>query len=416
MRKLIKKNKIIILAYILMSSILLTSCIGSRELQTLAIVTAIGLDREGEEVLITCEIINPTTASSLMSSSPTSSTNNIVFAQGKGRTVFEAIRDIPLHFDRKLFFSHSNVLILGEEFAKRGITEFMDIFLRDNEPRENLYMVVAKGVMAYEIMGVRGELSQSAGNYIYDIIENFKYNGKCVEMTMSEYYRYYYDVSNEPVIGVVEKIEKKVIDEERKKDTPTKYILDISGGAALKRDYLLGYFSEDEIFGYNFITNGIKGGLITFKTPKGLTKGAAIIGKEGEFTSVEIFYAKTKRNIEITEGKILLNIDVKLRAGLGEESKAVDVGNLEVIHILEEASSKEVKRLISATMDKGQKQFKQDNFSIGEIVHQQHPEVWKEISKDWNSIFPEISYKVNVEIDIVKTGIINVPSNLRKRR
>lgn len=89
MRKLIKKNKIIILAYILMSSILLTSCIGSRELQTLAIVTAIGLDREGEEVLITCEIINPTTASSLMSSSPTSSTNNIVFAQGKGRTVLK---------------------------------------------------------------------------------------------------------------------------------------------------------------------------------------------------------------------------------------------------------------------------------------------------------------------------------------
>lgn len=410
-----KTKKILIILVNIIISILLTSCLGSRQLNTLGIVTAVGLDIENGKVLITCEIINPT-SSNLSASTSTPTSENVIFAQGVGDTVFEAIRDITLHFDRKLFFSHSNILIFGEEFAKKGITDFMDIFLRDYEPRENSYMVVAKGEKAYEIIGVRGELSQSTGNYLYDVLDNYKYNGKSKNISMADYYRYYYDISNEPVIGTVEKIEKKVIDVERRQKNPIKFVLDVSGGAVFKRDYLVGYFSQDEMLGYNFIVGEIGRGLVTFDTPEGLSNGESIIGKEGKYTTVEILKSKTKKDITIVDDEIHLNIDVRLRLALGEENKAVDISNLKVIEILEKAGSQKVKNLIVTTMDKGQKEFKQDNFSIGELVHRQYPKIWREIGKDWNNIFPEISYSVNVETEIVKTGITNVPSNLRRRR
>lgn len=413
----VEKNKgnLIITIYLLAISIILSSCTGGREIQELGIVTSIGMDIEDDKVIVTCEVIN-TASGNTQSGSSTHSPKEVVFIQGEGTTVFEAIRDTTLIFDRKLFFSHINTLILGEEFAKKGIAEFLDLVLRDDEPRENMYILVAKGGKAYDIMGIKGDLSQSAGNYLHDILEDSRYNGKSLNITVAEYYRYYYEVSNEPVIGIVQKREKRVIDEERKKNEPTKSILDVGGGAVTKRDTLIGYFTPDEMFGYNFIVDYIKGGLIVFNTPKELSENKPIIGSEGKFTVVEILKSKTKKNVTITDGKIHLNINVKVRGALAEENKAIDISNMEVIDVLERASSEEVKKLISKTLDKGQKEFQQDNFSIGELVHHKYPKVWKKISKDWNNIFSEITYNINVETEIVKTGIINVPSNLRKRR
>lgn len=415
-----KKNErfLITAIYLIVTSLILTSCTETHELQTLAIVTATGIDLENDKVIITCEIVDPTSNGSSNSSSSdfTYSQGNIVFAQGMGKTVFEAIRDVTLHFDRKLFFSHSNILIFGEEFAKKGITGFLDLFLRDYEPRESAYILVAKEAKAYEVMGVKGELSESAGAYLKDILDNFQYNGKCLSVSMAEYFRYYYEISNEPVIGVVQRLEKRVIDEERRRNMPMKSILDVSGGAVLKRDYLVGYFDGDEILGFNFIVDRVKGGGIVFNTPERLNNGKAIIGNEEKFTTVEILNSKTKNNIEISNGQIHLNINIKLRGSLAEENKAVDISDSETLKELEKSCSEKVKSLVSATMDKGQKEFKQDNFSIGTTVHRQYPEIWKDIAENWNNIFPDISYSINVETDIVKAGIINVPSNLRRRR
>lgn len=409
------KRILIIGIYLITTSIVLTSCAETRELQTLAIVTATGIDLEDDKIIITCEIVDPTSNnSSLGNLSP--SQRDIIFVQGVGETVFEAIRNITLHFDRKLFFSHSNILIFGEEFIKKGITEFMDLFLRDYEPRETVYMVVAKGAKAYDVIGVRGELSESSGDYLKDVLDNFKYNGKCLSVSMAEYFRHYYEISNEPVIGIIQKLEEMVIDQDKRKDMPTKSIVDASGGAVLKRDYLVGYFDGDEMLGYNFIVDRIKGGVIVFNNPEGLNNGKAIIGHEGKLSTVEILNSKTKNNIKIVDGEIHLNINIKLRGALGEENRGIDIGNSEVLNVLEKSCSEKIKSLVSATMDKGQKEFKQDNFSIGVIVHRQYPELWKEIAKDWNNVFPDISYSVNVETDIVKAGTINVPSNLRKRR
>ncbi|WP_353093477.1 Ger(x)C family spore germination protein [Tissierella praeacuta] len=410
-----KKNLIIVI-YLVITSIALVSGSETRELQTLAIVTATGIDLEGDKVIITCEIVDPTFGGSQPSSNLAPTEENVIFVQGVGETVFEAIRNVTLHFDRKLFFSHASVLIFGEEFAKKGLNECLDFFLRDYEPRESAYMVVAKGAKAYDVIGVRGELSESSGEYLKDIFDKFEYSGKCFSVTMAEYFRYYYEVSNEPVIGVIQKVDQMVIDEKKRRQMTTKSIVDASGGAVLKRDYLVGYFDGNEILGYNFIIDRIGEGVIVFNINDELNKGKPIIGSERKPNTMEILNSKTKNSVEINDGQIHLNINIKLRVGLGEENKAVDVTDSEVLKALEKSCSERVESLVSATMDKGQKEFKQDNFNIGAVVHRQYPEVWKKISKDWHNIFPEISYSVNVETDIVKVGIVNVPSNLRKRR
>ena len=411
---MINKEKIFIIIYLLFITVILSSCTKGREIQQLAIVTAMGIDREGDNLILTCEISNPLYNPD--TDGVSSASKSVVFIYGKGRTLLEAIAELSLNLDRELFFSHADILILGEDLAKQGIIQNLDYLLRSQEPRETTKIVVAKGCKASEIMGLRGDLNFSVGQYVGKLLDNFDLNGKTININVAEYYRYYYDQNNEPVIGVVEKKEVKEIGAKTGEEGPPREILNVGGGAVTKRDSLIGYFTPDEMFGFNFIINNIKGGTITFVTPDELDNNISIIGKEGKFTSLEILKSGTKQEVMVRDGNIHLDINVKLRAALTEEEKAIDLDNEEVIKILEDFSSRSVEKIISKTLDKGQKEFKQDNFSIGQGIHKKDPKLWKEISKDWDSIFPEMTYNVNVETKIVKIGIINRPTNLRKVR
>ncbi len=411
---MINKNKSFIIISILFNLLILSSCTGGKEIKDLALVTAVGIDREEENIILTCEVSNPGYNPNIDGIS--SASKSVVFIHGKGKTLFEAMINISLDFDRELFFSHANVLILGEDLVKEGIIKNLDYFLRAQEPREDIKIVVAKGSKASEIMRVRGDLNLSVGKCISNLLDNFDLTGKTINISLAEYYRYYYELNNEPVIGLVEKEEIKEVGAKTEEEGPTKKVLNVGGGAVTKEDTLTGYFTPDEMFGFNFIVNDIKSGAITFLTPERLNKDLAIIGKEGKHTTLEILKSRTKNDVKVKDGNIHLDVNVKLRTSLSEEERAVDLDDEEIIKILEEYASSEVEKIISKTLDKGQKEFKQDNFSIGQGIHKKNPELWKEISGDWESIFPGISYSVNVETNITKIGIINLPGNLIKER
>lgn len=408
------KKKVLIISYLLVVSIILSSCTDISEIKDLAIVSAIGIDLDDDNVILTCEIYNPLYSKEADGAS--SASYSVAFVQGKGKDLFDAIRDTYLHFDRKLFFSHAKVLIIGEELAKAGIIQHLDYFIRSQQPRENIKILVAKEGKAHEVMGIMGELSLSGGEYISDILDNFNRTGKIINISLAEYYKYYYNINNEPVIGVVQTEERKGVLGERKKSGPTRTILSLGGGAITKRDSLIGYFTPDEMLGFNFIVDDIQGGVIIFTKLGKLNNNIPVIGNEGKFTSIEILKSKTQNDIKIKDGNVHLDINVKLKGSLIEENRAVDLDDEEILKILEDSCSKEVEKIIFKTLDKSQKEFKQDNFSIGEAVHRKYPELWKEIAEDWDNIFSEMTYSISVETEIAKIGFINLPSNLRKRR
>lgn len=229
-----------------------------------------------------------------------------------------------------------------------------------------MYIVVAKGGKASDVIGVKAGLGRPTGTYLYDTINNFSSNGRCINLSVAEKYRYYYDVSNEPVLGVVQTKEVVRSDDELKKDEQTATVLDVSGGAVISRDRLIGYFDGEEMIGYNFIVGDYKSGTIVFRTPvEDKDKEEVIIGKDGVFTSLDILSAKTKRKISIDGGKIHLTIDVKLRAALNEINQALNVIEPEVFSRIERACSDRVKEIISNTLEKGQKNLSKTTLVLG---------------------------------------------------
>lgn len=406
---MLKKIRSVIVLIVI--SILLTSCASSRELNELAIVTATALDIEDGKILLTNEVVIPAATEP---GSPME--DKVMYIQSRGETIFDAFRNALLELDTKLYLSHNTLLIFGEEFARRGIGDYIDFYLTDSEPRETSYMMVAQGDKGYNQLGINAGLGSTSGDYTTGLIENVEYTPKVRKLTVYEYFKYFYDFET-PVLGVIKTVEKPEISKRKDKDPSNIATADVSGGAVFRGDKLIGYYTGDEMFGFNFMSDEIQGGLIVFHTPDKFVDYKDLIARSGEFGSIRIIKSKTKQDIKITNGQFHLDIDIRIKGVLGEELQGIELTELDAKDAIERACSSRVEEYIKTAMDKAQKELRVDNFAIKKLVYIKYPDIWKEIEDDWDQdVFPNISYSVKVDTNLVRTGLINSPTNLRKGR
>lgn len=404
------RKKISLIFLILILTILISSCAGNTgaiQIDEFGIVTAMAIDIEGEDIIVTSQIVSQT--SNMNKGDMGHLDNKPTFIQSNGKTVFDALQNATLIYDGELFLSHNSLLVFSEELAKRGIGDIINFFAYDIGIRETANMLVAKGSKGYEVFG----LPEISDDYIQKIIKNIGLTAKTRSITLTEYFRYYFDQGT-PILGVVEKKEKMEIDQEKKKESPTKAVLNFEGGAPFFKDKLVGYYSPDEMIGFNFIVNEIQDNLIVFKTPQYLDEESKFYSTEGKYTTVEIIKSKTKLDMELIDGKIHLNIDINMRGSLAEETRGLNVAHIAVKEGIEKACSAQIEDYVKMAMEKAQNEFKLDTFSIDAAFHRQHPQIWREIHQDWHEIFSGIEYSVNAKTSIVKAGLMDIPTNIRR--
>lgn len=407
MKKIIRK--IYIFTPILIILLLLTSCTGARELDTIGIVVSTGIDLEDGQIVITNEVINP----ALGHGGKNEDINeNTKFVQGRGLTVVDAISQISLAFDRELYYPHNYLVIFGEEVAKEGIGKYIDVLSRNTEQREMAYLLVSQGDKAYDVMGINSGISTSPGNYMYEILKGENFKGKTRTIATNEFLRYYYRAQEGYIFGVVRVIEQPEIN--KMLTNKTIDVLCIEGGSVFEHDKLIGYYSGDEMIGFNFLVDNLKSTDIVFENPQYAEDTNAQIAEKGRYSVVKVFRSKTTLDIKLEEEKLHLYVDVKLRGTLVETTELLNLSDTKILKLVEDACAKKIEGIINKTLEKAQKEYALDSFSIGKLVHRKHPKLWKEIEKDWKEIFAEINYTVNVKASIVDTGFTNTPSNLRK--
>ena len=412
-------KKMVLLSLFILS-LLLTGCWNARELNELGLTLVIGLDLVDDKVLVTAEVVNP--IYSQQSSTTTGQGSYVKYVQGVGNNIYEASVDITLKFDRRLSIVHNRVFILGEDFAKKGLDSQIDELYRDVEQRETAYLLVAKGGKAYEVMGINSGLEELPSNYITKIVENFKYNPKTVDTNLVQYIKQYYKMGHHSIIGTIEKKEKKVIDQTVEKTGTQDYELSVIGSAIFNEDVLVGYLNGNDTKSVNFVMNKIRGGIITFPTPTAQVEGSStppppVEGempnkqKDQNLSSVIVIKNNTKNDVEMVDGNIKLKTKIELRGSLGEVVGNIDVAEKENIIKLEEACSKAIEDGIKRAFKKAQKEYGIDIFGYGLVFHRKYPEEWKRIKKDWDEIFSQADFEIEVNTDIIRTGLINTPIN-----
>ncbi|TAH63344.1 MAG: Ger(x)C family spore germination protein [Gottschalkiaceae bacterium] len=384
-------RRIVFLLLIIILNMSLSGCQSSNEINRLAIITAIGIDKADSQYRITAQIIIPSEISQKYSQGK----SPVVVRTVTAPTIFEGIRTMSREATRKLYLSHVQVLVLGEEIARSGIKNIIDFISRDHELRTDFYILVAKNSTAYNILDTLTPIENIPANFIHDSIEvSKKVWGHTKEVQLDELIRILSFKGQSLVLaGIVE-----IGEDEKGKDVRTldkvspPDLLRLQYLAAFKKDKLVGWLENDECKGYSYITSNIES---TIETLEEFEKGNI---------ALEIKEAKSKIKVELYEGMPIINVDIKAKASIGEIQIDMDLTKEDNINKIEKMAEDNIQRECRAVIKKAQEELNTDIFGFGEAIYRKHPKIWNDIKEDWSNRFKNITVNITVDVEIKQTG------------
>lgn len=382
--------KKLLLALILTSNLLICGCMGGRELNTLAIAIAMGIDKVDSGYLITYQVLNP---KALASQKQVNQTPFILY-QETGQDLFETIRRFTTISPRKLYNSHLRVIVLGEDFAKEGIQDIMDFLSRDHELRTDFYFVVTRGITASKLLETITPIEPVSGMSIYDSIKTAEETWAPVKpVKIIELINALISDGKDLTLPGIEPVRTGIpsnsVDTLLHSNTDK---IKLSGMGVFKGDKLIGWLNEDESKGLSYITGNVKD-----------TVGYVEYDDKSRIT-FEVVQEISKATAQASGSKPSIKVKIKMLSNIAAETGDIDVSSEKNVKKLNLLVEKKITALCNTTVKKAKEDLKSDIFGFGEEIHRTYPEYWSEIKKDWDKEFQNLSVSISVESEINGLG------------
>ena len=391
-------RRILHLIGIIFISLLLTGCWDKREINELAIATAISIDKKDDEYQVAAQVVLPTELSMKggMGSSP------VTLYEASGESVNEAIRKLTQVSPRFIYLGHLRVVVISEELAKEGIATTVDFLSRGWELRSDFYMIVSKERDAKEILNVQTSLEQIPANELFNILHTSEVNHSSTVGV--NFFEMKTNLQREGKEGVLTGVEilgdpKKGSSKQNVEMIVPEAKIKFKELAVFKEDKLVGWLDEQESKGYNEVTNQVKSTIELVSCPDG--------GK----VSIHTKKYNSKIKSKATSNNPEIEIKVDIVANLGEVSCDIDLTKEKTVEMLEQEYEKEIKKDIEETIKVVQQNYQSDIFGFGAAIYKQNPQEWKKVKANWDEIFAELPVNVEVDTQISHFGSILNPVN-----
>ncbi|MDF2681248.1 MAG: gerKC [Brevibacillus sp.] len=373
--------------------LLVTGCWSRRELNDLAIVMGTGIDIVDGEYVVSAQIVNPGEVASKEGGGDSKSA--VATYSVRSTTLFEGIRRLTTLTPRRLYFSHIQVLVLGEQVARHGVKEVLDLLFRDNEVRPDFYVILAKEASALQILSMYEPLEKIPANKLYKSLETAEREwGSIVAIQLDEFIADLLQEGVEPVlagIGINEDVQMGTASKGHVKNNMPP-LLKYQKIGVFKEDKLRGWFSEDESIGFSYITDRVDSTVEEF----------ACGGKDK--IVIEIIRNKSTIRTVAVNGKPQVEVSTVTEGNVGEVECSIDLSNPKTMYKLERDVEKHISDHIQNAVRKAQKEFRSDVFGFGKSLYQSNPKMWEKVKDDWNEIFPDLKVKTKVDVKLRRTG------------
>ncbi|EJR28583.1 MULTISPECIES: Ger(x)C family spore germination protein [Bacillus cereus group] len=385
------RKKILLL---LIPPLILTGCWSSNELNTIAINLAIGIDKVGNEYLVSCQIVNP---SEVAGQKGGSGRTPVILLQGRGSNISEVMRKITALSPRKIHWAHIRMLIINEQVAKDGISKILDVLLRNTDVRPDFYIAISKNEKAQDILKILTPLDKIPANRIFSALEvSHKYWAPTVTVTIDDLTSKLMSEGIHPVITGIITIGKAKSGEklENVQRIHQSASLKLTGNAVFNKDRLVGWLNTNQSKGYSYLTNNIHETIGTIRCSK------------NKKVVIEIERSRTKIASKVIDKRPVINVELSIKANIAEiQCDNINTNDLKVIHQLEKVSEKKITRLLRETLNVAQKKYKVDIFGFGESIHRTNPRYWHQVKNNWDEKFVNLPVNIKVDVEIENSSL-----------
>lgn len=295
-----------------------------------------------------------------------------------GRTPYEITRQLTVRSDSKPFFQHMKAAVLGVDIVKNKdyFLEILDGLERQDEINRKLHIFVAED-QAFDILQVDSllkpisyKLQGMSGAYLGTNL----FIPKTLEELISE------TVRGATLIPRI---------------TASEHEIKVAGSAVIKEDEFAGWLGEQETKAVAFITGKAEQDIFQI-----------------QFNETTIPYIikniDVKRNATVENGKIKMDILLTMKGDVQQYKvrQYPRLTNESFIADIEKVLNREIKKQLDQTIDKLQNDMEADVIEVGKYLKGHKVDIWSQVGKSWEQVFPQINISIKVDAFIDKIGSI----------
>ena len=360
-------KKIIIIIII----ILLSGCYNYKELNKIAIVSSIAIDKKDNKYLVSAQVMN------IKSKEETSASKVIVYEE-EGKSIEEALRKMTTKSNKKLYGGHLGKLVISEKVANDSIIDVVDLFQRLPEIKDEFTITISKAIDANKVIKIMTSPESIPADYVKSTIETADIDSALTYSSkLDEFVSFYLKDYIDPVISVIEvkNYDKKGTTLDNNETTNPKTKIVLNNIATTKNGKLDMFLNEDETIGYNFIRNSVKNMVMPIKCDN------------KNYASISILGSKTKNKILKKNNKYIIFLEVNANAMVNEYNCNKDLDKEATIIELQNKAKKKIKKYMNKVIS-----LKTNSNFLGlkRMIYLDYP--------DYNNEKYEVKIKTNVNI------------------
>lgn len=395
-------RKIVLLFMFILILLFTEGCWSRHEVNELAIVLGAGLDRTADnKVQITLQLARPSAFAGGGETGGGSAPkqNNAWVVTETGDTVLDAERNLALKVSRRIYWSHSIMIVYGENMARGGVRDVTNFFMRSPQPRETSWVFVTKGE-AKSVLESHSELEKTSAQSVGLLARNRAGHSLMLE----DFQRELASRGTNPSAPRVEVLKmgqpQGVGMEERLQHEE----VGITGTGVFKDDKLVGWLDTSETRGLLWLLGKIKEGAIIIPSPR----------QPDKKVSLDISREKIKVDPEFDGETVKFNVNIDFEMELLEQQSSEDLTEPEKINEIEMLAAEDVFNKCNSALEKAQSEYGTDIFGFGEAFHRKYKNEWKEIREHWNDEFQKAEVNIAVEPHLRRTGMLHRRASVKK--
>jgi spore germination protein KC len=361
-------------------------CWNYRELNQLGVVAGTGIDlgKKAGTVQLTVQLFKPTAAQSGGDGGTGGAPQQPFVVESRtGKTVFDAARNFLVESDRHLYWPHNQVIIIGRDQARQGVRPVLDFFVRNNEPRPTMWVLVA-AEKAETVLKAPGELEQVSAPEISKLIQVQPASSKNMMINLQDFISRLLSKTTAPVATL--------INVDKGGGKPKLYL---AGTAVFKADRLVGKLDGRQTRGLLWVLGKVQ-------------RGAVVVNAPGGKASLEITRSHTKVKPVFSKGRFMMMVSIREEGNLECQMSPEELTKPEMLESLARREATVIRGEISAALAEARK-LNADIFGFGEMIHRSHRKEWSKMKDQWDLIFPRLQVEMDIRCVIHSVGLIIPP-------
>lgn len=386
-------RKFIVLILLVFATLFLNGCWDRRETEEILLIDALALDKvikEGEEqfriAFVSTKGAQATGQMGMGQGGGQQQAQQITqqwVASSTGSTLEEAADRFSIRSPRYMNLDHNNLVILGEELARDGVSEILDFMVRKRELRLRNFIIITRG-NALNSLESAPEYEENLARELLMILERGSREGDYFHFyDLNHFARDVVTVGQDPWAPLFTTFKPA------EPNTPPRSVL-IQETALFKKDKLVGFLNQNETEGFLLL--------------KGFAaRGGFYPDIKGERFSFLYEDPEVKRKLTFENGQINIGYDIEMEGRIQEIRFYTNFTEDEVRE-MEQKLSRLAEEHAKKAANKCQ-QLGSDALGIGRFIHAKHPEVWNQYRGDWYQVYPDINVDVKVKVEITGSNL-----------